>query len=243
MEMESPAKSYQSNKDNVEMRKNAYLYFMKKYFKDPFKDDGFLDSTERLSGKKMKRFIPGKIYTFRYDPLYKDILDYYDKQPIILCCGQWDAETTGNTIVTGINLNFLPEIARVNTLEYYYQSVKEDLNMAYSKTMQTNEVSFIKKAILVLQDVVKSFNVFNRAGQIGYQFAMRNYIVGGRMQKVSIVEYDDWTWIPFIQTKDIVGKSLKEIQHEYLVQKQELAKKQPPILRGEPAKKKKYTNR
>jgi hypothetical protein len=240
--MESPAAAYNKNKGDIKMRQGAYMYFFEKYFKDPFKDEGFLDSRERFAAKKIPSFIPGKIYTFQYDPMYKDMLDYYDKRPIILCCGQWDA-STGNTIVTGINLNFLPEIARVNTLEYYYKSVEEDLNMAYKKTMETDQVSFIRKAIIVLQDVVKMFNVFNRAGQIGYQFAMRNYILGARMQKVSLIEYDDWEWLPFVQTKDIVGKSLKEIQHEYLVQKQELAKKQPPILRGEPAKKKKYTNR
>jgi hypothetical protein len=241
--MKSPAKAYQDNKrSNPKMGSEAYSFFFNKYFKDPYQDKGFLDSTERLKAKNLKQFIPGKIYTFQYDPLHKDILDYYDKRPIILVCGQWVAKSTGNTIVTGINLNFLPEIAKVNTLEYYYQSVKDDLDSAYKITTETDQVSFIKRALIVLQDLVQTFNIFNKAGQIGYQFAMRNYIVSDRIKQPVLVEYDDWEWIPFLQTKDIVGKSLGEIQKEYMEQKNALAKKQPPIITST-AKKRKYTNR
>jgi len=241
--MKSPAKAYQDNKrSNPKMASEAYPYFLDKYFKNPYQDKGFLDSTERLQAKNLKQFIPGKIYTFQYDPLHKDILDYYDKRPIILVCGQWVAESTGNTIVTGINLNFLPEIAKVNTLEYYYQSVKNDLDKAYTLTTEKNQISFVKRALIVLQDLVQTFNIFNKSGQIGYQFAMRNYIVSDRIKQPVVVEYDDWEWIPFLSTKDIVGKSLGEIQREYMQQKNVLAKKQPPIITSA-AKKRKYTNR
>jgi len=241
--MKSPAKAYQDNKrSNPKMRSEAYSFFFNKYFKDPYHDKGFLDTTERLQAKNLKQFIPGKIYTFQYDPLYKDILDYYDKRPIILVCGQWVAKSTGNTIVTGINFNFLPEIAKVNTLEYYYQSVKDDLDVAYKITTESDQVSFIKRALIVLQDLVQTFNIFNKAGQIGYQFAMRNYIVSNRIKQPVLVEYDDWEWIPFLQTKDIVGKSIGEIYKEYIEQKNVLAKKQPPII-TKAANKRKYTNR
>jgi hypothetical protein len=240
--MESPALSYQKNmRDRPEMKGTAYKYFFDKYFKDPFHDNGLFDTNERASAKNIKLFIPGKIYTFQYNPITKDVLDYYDRRPIILCCGQWTAESTGNTIVTGINFNFLPEVARVNTLEYYYQSVKDDIDDAYAKTEKTGQVSFIKRALAVLQDVVKMVNVFNKSGQIGYQFAMRNYIVGPNMRQNVLVEYDDWQWIPFIQTKDIVGKSLGDIYREYLSERNALAKKQPPIIR--PGDKRQYKNR
>jgi hypothetical protein len=159
-----------------------------------------------------------------------------------LVCGQWFAETTGNQIVTGINLNFLPEIERVNTLEYYYQSVKADIDNAYKETEKNNQVSFIKRALIVLQDITQMFNVFGKAGKIGYQYAMRNYIIGGNMQKVSLVEYDDWQYIPFIQTKDIVGASLGEIHKAYLDSKNQLIKKQPPMMMST-EKKRKYNNR
>lgn len=241
--MISPATAYQQNlKNRPQMRKEAYPYFLQKYFKDPFKDNGFLDTTERLAGKNLRTFIPGKIYTFQYDPIHKKTLDYYDKRPIILVCGQWKAESTGHMIVTGINLNFLPEVARVNTLEYYYKAVKTDIDAAYKKTSETNQVSFIKRALIVLQDIVQTINIFNRAGQIGYQFAMRNYVIDQHMHLPVIIEYDDWEWLPFIQTKDIVGKSLAEIQRDYLTEKRELARKQPPIIRPD-QKKRNYNNR
>lgn len=242
--MVSPARAYQNNlQERPEMKKDAYAYFLNKYFKDPFKDTGFLDTTERISAKNIKFFIPGKIYTFQYDPVHKEFLDYYDKRPIILCCGEWVAESTGNSILTGINLNFLPEIARVNTLEYYYNAVKADIDAAYKKTTDTDQVSFIKRALTALQDIVQSFNIFNKAGKIGYQFAMRNYIIGQNMRSATIIEYDDWQWIPFIQTKEIVGKSLGEIYGEYVKQRGELAQKQPSIIRQKDNKKRKYNNR
>jgi hypothetical protein len=241
--MDSPAKQYQDNmRLRPKIKQEAYPYFLDKYIKDPFNDKGFLDTTERISARTLREFIPGKIYTFRYDPVYKDLLDYYDMQPIILVCGQWLAETTGNQIVTGINLNFLPEIERVNTLEYYYQSVKDDIDVAYKQTEKNNQVSFIKRALIVLQDLVQIFNVFSRAGKIGYQFAMRNYIIGGNMKNVTLVEYDDWQYIPFIQTKDIMGASLGEIHKAYNDNKNTLIKKQPPVIMTA-EKKRKYNNR
>lgn len=241
--MKSPAKTYKENlKDRPEMTKEAYPFFFDKYFKDPFRDNGFLDTTERITAKGVLQFIPGKIYTFQYDPLYKDALDYYDKRPIILVCGQWVA-STGNTIVTGINLNFLPPIARVNTLEYYFQGTGKDLQNAYEETQKDNSVSIIKSAFQILQSITSLFNVFNRAGQIGYQFAMRNYIVdSARMRQNVIVEYDDWEWIPFLQTKEITGESLARIYSEYFKQKGVLAKKQPSLT-GASGKKRKYTNK
>lgn len=243
--MESPAQQYQDNKKNrPKIKQEAYPYFLDKYIKDPFNttNDSLFSTSERVSAKTTRQFVPGKIYTFRYDPIHKDILDYYDKQPIILVCGQWLAPTTGNQIVTGINLNFLPEVERVNTLEYYYQSVKSDLDKAYKETEKTNKISFIKRALLVLQDLVQIFNIFGKAGKIGYQYAMRNYIIGGNMKNVSLVEYDDWQYIPFIQTKDIVGASLGEIHKAYNDNKNNLIKKQPPMMVSA-AKKRKYNNR
>lgn len=222
------------------MKREAYNYFFEKYFKNPLADNGFLDSTERISAANQMQFIPGKIYTFQYEPFYKEILDYYDKRPIVLACGQWVAKT-GNTILTGINLNFLPEIARVNTLEYYVSSMGNDLKQAYDKTQKTNQVSIIPKAYQVLQNTVALNNIFNGAGQIGFQFAMRNYIVSGaHMRQNVIVEYDDWEWIPFLQTKDVVGKSLGEIYTEYTKVKTQLSKAKPAKEAGT---NRKYTNR
>jgi hypothetical protein len=243
--MISPLKTYKKNlKSRPEMKREAYAFFLEKYFKNPYNPENsvdFLPTLERFDAKNFSSFIPGKIYTFQYNPVYKDILDYYDKRPIILVCGEWIADSTGNRIVTGINFNFLPEIARVNTLEYYYQSVKGDLENGYEKTLKTDKVSFIKKALIVLQNIAQTFNVFNRAGQIGYQFAMRNYIIGSNTMKDPVlVEYEDWEWIPFVQTKDVTGASLEEIYSQYISIKNVLAKKQPPIIKGK--KVRKYKN-
>ena len=35
------------------------------------------------------------------------------------------------------------------------------------------------------------------------------------MKGVTLVENEDWAYLPFIQTKDVVGKGLNEIYSEY----------------------------
>ena len=56
----------------------AYKYFTHKYFR-PIPNE----TSEPI--KRMQMLIPGRFYTYKYDPLYKDKLDFYDTRPIMLC--------------------------------------------------------------------------------------------------------------------------------------------------------------
>lgn len=211
--MESPKKEYESNMKRTEFRKEAYPFFLNKYFKDPRKSDFFLwDTNEREQVNKQKLWLPGRIYTFQYDPLYKDVLDYYDKRPIVFVHGVVKAKN-GNDILVGINLNFLPEKVRVTVLEYFYQQFKND----FAKSNDVvGKITIIQRAIQFLKNWLGIQKIFDDQAKVGYQFAFRNYIISpARMKGVTLVENTDWAYIPFLQTKDIVGKGLNEIYSEY----------------------------
>lgn len=211
--MQRPKTSYDKNNSKSGYRKEAYPYFNDKYFKDP-RNPGFflLDTNEREQVNKQKLWLPGRIYTFQYDPLYKDSLSYYDKRPIIFVHGVTTSKS-GNKILVGINLNFLPEKVRVTVLDYFYEQFKVD----YTKSNDIlGKIAIIQRAIQFLKNWLGMQKIFDDQAKVGYQFAFRNYIISPtRMKGVTLVENDDWEYIPFLETKDIVGKGLNEIYSEY----------------------------
>ncbi|QEG05439.1 DNA end protector protein [Shigella phage JK32] len=58
----------------------------------------------------------GRIYTYAYDPKYKDSLPFYDRFPLIICLGEGKSKA-GNTIMLGLNLHYAPPKARQQFLE------------------------------------------------------------------------------------------------------------------------------
>lgn len=238
--MESPKQSYQKNAKKTSFRKDAYPFFNEKYFEDPRKAGFFLfDTNEREQVNKQKLFIPGRIYTFQYDPLYKDKLDYYDKRPIVFVHGVMTSRT-GNQILVGINLNFLPEQVRVTVLEYFYQQFKGD----YKKSNDVlGKITIIQRAIQFLKNWLVTLQVFNDQAKVGYQFAFRNYIISPRhMKGLTLVENTDWEYIPFIQTKDIVGVGIDKIYQDYADSLNANLKKKKPTPDKEKKNEKRYKN-
>lgn len=58
---------------------------------------------------------PGKIYIFKYDAKYKDVLEYWDMHPIVLALGKMQTE---NSIVNvGLNLSWYPPDFRKKIIE------------------------------------------------------------------------------------------------------------------------------
>jgi hypothetical protein len=238
--MESPKETYQKNTKKTNFRKDAYPFFNEKYFEDPRKVGFFLfDTNEREQVNKQKLFIPGRIYTFQYDPLYKDKLDYYDTRPIVFVHGVMTSKT-GNQILVGINLNFLPEQVRVTVLEYFYQQFKND----YKKSNEVvGKITIIQKAIQFLKNWLVTLQVFNDQAKVGYQFAFRNYIISPRhMKGLTMVENTDWEYIPFIQTKDIVGVGIDKIYSDYSDSLNKNLKKKKPTPDKEKKNEKRYKN-
>jgi len=222
--MESPLAVYKSTKDKDKLRKSVFSYFNNKYFMRPFQEYDFLEDDERFLVKKLKFFIPGRIYTWKYDPLYKDYLDFYDKRPMVLVHSQYVSKA-GNQIVQGLNLNFLPELARVQTLELFYRIYKNDIKNAET-AIDKNMVGILKSAWKYLTDWYFTVKIFNTQGRIGYQWAYRNYIIPRITQPV-VIELEDWDKIPYFAPKEFQNKQPAQIWSEYSKYKNELAKYLP----------------
>lgn len=223
--MKSPLTYYYSKRTEYnKFRKETYPYFENKYFKKPFQESGGLfETTERFLAKKLNFFLPGRIYTWQYDPIGKDVLDYYDLRPIVLVHSQFVAKGTGNMIVQGLNLNFFPEITRVQVLQLFYEAFEMDLNNA-EQLIEKNQIGTMNRVWQYLINWYFVTNLFNKKGQIGYQWAYRNYIID-RMKTPVIVELNDWQLLPFFIPIEFNGKTPKEIWEEYFSQKNELSKK------------------
>jgi len=221
--MRSPFQEYNDQKDKDKLRKEAFSFFELKYFKQPFTiQDDLFDTNERILAKKLKFFIPGRIYTWQYDPVGKDFLDFYDKRPIVLVHSQFVAKN-GNIIVQGLNLNFLPEYARVQTMEIFSKVFKDDLKEA-QKLIDKEEIGLMKKAWQILTDWYFTIKLYNQQGKIGYQWAYRNYIIS-RIKEPVLIELEDWPMIPYFIPKEFQGKQPQQVWQDYIKVKDILNKK------------------
>lgn len=221
--MRSPINTYNDQTNKSKLRKEVFSMFEKKYVKQPFTVfDDLFETNERVLAKKLNFFLPGRIYTWQYDPEGKDYLDFYDKRPIVLVHSQFQAKTTGNTIVQGLNLNFLPELQRVETMEIFWQLFKKDIEQAEQK-IDKDEIGLITRAWQYLTDWYFTTKVFNQQGKIGYQWAYRNYIIKRIAQPV-LIELEDWELIPYFLPKEFQGKQPAQVWSEYVQYKSQLAK-------------------
>lgn len=223
--MRSPINEYRNATNKAELRKNAYEFFNEKYFKHPYEDlDGLFDTTERILAKKLNFFLPGRIYTWQYDPIGKDYLSYYDKRPMVLVHSQYVSKS-GNMIVQGLNLNLLPEEQRAQVMEIFNTIFASDVKEA-QKSIDKDEIGIMKKAWQFLTDWYYTIKIFNEQGKIGYQWAYRNYIIP-RMTSPVLIEMEDWAMIPYFIPKEFMGKLPAQIWSDYTKYKAQLMKYQP----------------
>jgi hypothetical protein len=220
--MRSPLQTYKNERDKATLRKDTFEFFQQKYVSSPFQEYGFLETEERFAVQKLKFFIPGRIYMWSYDPLYKDYLDYYDKQPMVLVHSQFVSKA-GNMIVQGLNLNFIPEEQRAQTLELFWRIFKKDIEAA-EESAAKDQPGLLREAWKFLTDWYFTVKIFNEQGRIGYQWAYRNYIIP-RIKQPVIIELEDWERIPYFIPKEFEGKPPAKIWSEYLMYKDQLSKK------------------
>ena len=214
----------ETNKDKL--RKEAFSYFNDKYFKTPFTEYFFIEQTERFKARKLKFFIPGRIYTFKYNPHGVDILSYYDQRPMIYVIGEYVSSSTGYNIVQGINLNFLPEKAKVNFLN----TALTIFNKAYEEADKMSDKDKIATMQGIQQLITNWYFMetnFDSRGKIGLHFATRNYDLS-RMTQPVLIELEDFLMIPYFVPREFAGKSPGYVYQLYLKARQSLLKK-PPI--------------
>jgi hypothetical protein len=232
--MISPLTAYKQETQKDKLRRTTFEYFNQKYFINPFVDEGFLETFERNQVRGLRFFIPGRVYTWSYDPITKDRLAFYDRQPMVLVHSQF-ISAEGNMIVQGLNLNFIPELQRVQTLEIFYNIYRKDLINA-EKQIDNDEIGVLQNAWNFLTNWFFTIKMFNQQGKIGYQWAYRNYLVN-RITRPVIIELEDSNLIPYFVPKEFEGKSPGEIWSEYLNVKGILNKKVPNKNRTDREKK------
>ena len=217
------------NKSNKsEVRKEAFTYFEDKYVKNPFDNYWIIEEESRFEAVKYKFFLPGSIYTFQYpNPLTRDALSYYDTRPMTLIMGTFKAKTTGRTIVTGINLNFIQnEKQKLNLLDTYYKVFRGTL-LAAEKDSDGGLVGEAKNLGKYLSDWLFVQKTFVNQGKIPLTFAIRNYDMS-RILKPVLIEIEDWPMIPFYTSKEIKGSNPAQVYADYQVAQKKAAMSKPP---------------
>lgn len=212
--MDRPIHSYNDNLKILNIREEMTRRFNDLYVLNKRKKTDFLETNEEKSVIRLGKFIPGKIYTFFYDPLTKDKLSYYDIRPIILCNKVFTAKKTDNYIVSGINLNFLPEKVRVKLLDSFYEEFEDEINKSYDMGGEGRVNVNVREIIEFFDDWQEVLKYFGIAKGIGYQFAYRNYIIK-RIELLRYVEYQHWEMIPLLKTENIIGETPEKIYTLY----------------------------
>lgn len=208
---------YKDEKNKDALRKEAFPYFQDKYVKDPFSAYWIIEQQERFKAQKLKFFIPGRIYTFAYNPHGTNILDFYDKRPMVLIIGQYVSSSTGYNIVQGINLNFLPEAAKALFLDTMINSFGKAYDEA-DKMSDKDQVALMQSISSLITNWYFMTGMFDKKAKIGLQFATRNYDLA-RMTQPVLIEIEDFPMIPYFTPKEFVGKSPAFIYQLYLKSK------------------------
>jgi len=183
-----------------EASQKVYKFFLEKYFKPvPPKAPDLV--------KQLKGLFPGKIYTFIYDPKYRDILEYFDERPIML-------SIKNDPINLGINFNFIPLEIKILMIDKLWDKFSDIIKYNQTKinkkqVMQQKPLFFESYDYMKLLDLIWEYTQ-----KTAYRFAIRRYLYD-RITMPKEIAYSDWGLIPFINSKDIVGLELSEIYRLY----------------------------
>lgn len=144
------------------------------------RDDRKDTSVERVN---LEYFTPGKLYHFRYTPIHKETLPWYDKYPLILSLGQ--KHYTNVILETGINLNLLPYDVKIFFLDKVYNDNKslilEEIshrNLGQAKRQRSLNITYES-----LGSIVDSLYL---------RFAVRTYYKI-KMRASYVISYENWT--------------------------------------------------
>ena len=109
---------------------------------------------------------PGKIYVFKYDPVYKERYDYYDNYPIVFALGKVKGVEGFNNL--GINISWYPPKARKYIIETIQKMYKSQYDAAKLKSPnKAKDQKSIEIDLYAMKTVLDQF---------GFSFAVRQYI-------------------------------------------------------------------
>lgn len=181
-------------------------------------------SRKKIFGRKMgvlSKLQIGKIYTFEYlDPISLKNGEPFDPKPNVLFVKSFKASTTGNTILMGINLNYLEPYVRQDLLKTIYykwrQKYQKDGSTENIKIFSGNTFYKIVESMLLRKSYAKY-----------YKNSIKMY-VWNRCENVRRVNYADWVLVSIgdFSQRVQVGENLKDRILDKLTDKKDKKKKQ-----------------
>lgn len=153
--------------------------------------------------KKGERFLPGKIYVFRYDTPVTENLQWWDRNPVVL------ALDSQNKNDLGINLNLIPEEVKETILNELHIKLNGQIK---TETTRAGQNASAQGQLNLTYDGAKRF-----LDQYGLGFAIRQYkpeLKG----KQAIVSYENWSAIvlcDFAQLEGINEQMLYKMYKKY----------------------------
>jgi hypothetical protein len=211
---------YDKNPNKAALRTTAYEYFDAKYIKAPFQNYWIIEQTERFKARALRFFMPGRVYTYEYDPAGVDILNFYDRRPMVYIIGEYISKSSGKHIVQGVNLNFLPESVKAKFIDTAFRIFGDAYKNADEMSDEDRLTSMMQINQLVTNWYFMSLN-FDKNAKIGLSFAVRNYEVKRIMNPV-LIEVEDFEMIPFFVPKEMMGLPIGGIYALYLKNRIEL---------------------
>ena len=152
----------------------------------------------------------GKLYHFRYDPVTRDKLSYFDKSPMILSLGQ---DKKGLEI--GLNLNFLPKVARYWMVGQIFKIYEKFIINAtkgnnWRRASDQEEVQLDYKLLEA------------NLGKWGLGHCVRRYYLN-KMSEIAVICYEDWIRAVMINWNDYEGiqeNDVKTLYEQYIIKSQ-----------------------
>lgn len=174
-----------------------------------YKDRAVEDGKQRIANWGKRILQPGKIYIFDYDPVTKEELEWYDRNPMVLSLGLLQREGRWRKLLDlGINLHFIPLEMRKVLLDRIY-----DLN----KSIIENEIRSNLRVTADRQQHLRNVDyhgIKNFLKTNGFDFAIRSYYRQKR-RDVFVIPYEDWYRTLYLRQEDIIGTSIQNIYRAF----------------------------
>lgn len=159
------------------------------------------DFNNKAVVKRANRFMPGKIYVFRYDtPITEDRMPWWDRNPVVLALDPVD----GNDC--GINLNLLPVYVKETLLDDIHTmmngQIKTAINRGAGNAAAQPSLRFTYKGAKAYLD------------RYGLGFAVRQYKPSLK-KKQAVIAYERWIDIILCEFFEIEGASIGKVKAEF----------------------------
>ena len=173
--------------------------------------------TGEKGGRKINnisKLKPGKVYFLNYNHKFQKALEkdgsFHDSHPLFLMVKKYKAKT-GNLVMMGLNLGYLPPYVRQELLKSIYSKWKAKYDEE-GTTGKNVHITSGNNFYHVLSQLMKKFE------HDAFKFAIRSYICDMQhIQSCRMVAFADWTKVSLMNMNEIVGMFPEEVYEQYQI--------------------------